>query len=61
MPATSPTPWLKKGGKLALNAVVYDLSDPMGKIFFNILATFTEFEVDLIRMRPARAWRSPEP
>jgi DNA invertase Pin-like site-specific DNA recombinase len=25
--------------------------DPMGKMFFNILATFAEFEVDLIRMR----------
>jgi len=23
----------------------------MGKLFFNILATFTEFEADLIRMR----------
>ena len=37
--------------KLALNATVYDPSDPMGKMFFNILATFAEFEVDLIRMR----------
>ena len=26
-------------------------TDPMGKMFFNILATFTEFEVDLLRMR----------
>ena len=25
--------------------------DPMGKMFFNILATFAEFESDLIRMR----------
>ena len=25
--------------------------DPMGKMFFNILATFAEFEVDLLRMR----------
>ena len=24
---------------------------PMGKLFFNILATFAEFEADLIRMR----------
>ena len=29
----------------------YDPSDPMGKMFFNILATFAEFESDLIRMR----------
>ena len=25
-------------------------TDPMGKMFFNILATFAEFEADLIRM-----------
>lgn len=37
--------------KLALGASVYDPSDPMGKMFFNILATFAEFESDLIRMR----------
>lgn len=41
----------KKGVKLALGASVYDPSDPMGKMFFNILATFAEFESDLIRMR----------
>ena len=40
-----------KGVKLALGASVYDPSDPMGKMFFNILATFAEFEADLIRMR----------
>ena len=37
--------------KLALGASVHDPSDPMGKMFFNILATFAEFESDLIRMR----------
>jgi DNA invertase Pin-like site-specific DNA recombinase len=41
----------KKGVKLALGASVYDPADPMGKMFFNILATFAEFESDLIRMR----------
>jgi len=30
---------------------VYDPTDPIGKMFFNILATFAEFEVDLLRMR----------
>ena len=40
-----------KGVKLALGASVYDPSDPMGKMFFNILATFAEFESDPIRMR----------
>ena len=41
----------KKGVKLALGATVHDPADPMGKMFFNILATFAEFEADLIRMR----------
>ena len=40
-----------RGVRLALGASVYDPADPMGKMFFNILATFAEFEVDLIRMR----------
>ncbi len=30
---------------------LYDPTDPMGKMFFNIVATFAEFESDLIRMR----------
>ena len=37
--------------KLALGRALYDPGDPMGKLFFNILATFAEFETDLIRMR----------
>jgi DNA invertase Pin-like site-specific DNA recombinase len=40
-----------RGVKLALGSSVYDPTDPMGKMFFNILATFAEFEADLIRMR----------
>src|SRR2546423_11517316 len=40
-----------RGVKLALGTSVYDPADPMGKMFFNILATFAEFEVDLLRMR----------
>lgn len=40
-----------RGVKLALGAATYDPSDPMGKMFFNVLATFAEFESDLIRMR----------
>ena len=40
-----------KGVRLALGAVVHDPTDPMGKMFFNILATFAEFEADLIRAR----------
>jgi hypothetical protein len=38
-------------GKLSLGGQVYDPADPMGKMFFNILATFAEFEIDLLRMR----------
>ena len=37
--------------KLALGRALYDPGDPTGKMFFNILATFAEFEADLIRMR----------
>lgn len=40
-----------RGIALSLGGSVYDPSDPMGKMFFNILATFAEFEVDLLRMR----------
>jgi DNA invertase Pin-like site-specific DNA recombinase len=42
---------IARGVKLALGASVYDPADPMGKMFFNILATFAEFEADLIRIR----------
>lgn len=41
----------QRGVKLALGNNVHDPADPMGKMFFNILATFAEFEADLIRMR----------
>ena len=42
---------MARGVKLALGSSVYDPTDPMGKMFFNILATFAEFEADLIRLR----------
>ena len=41
----------ERGVKLALGRALYDPDDPTGKMFFNILATFAEFEADLIRMR----------
>ena len=41
----------ERGVKLALGRALYDPGDPMGTMFFNILATFAEFEADLIRMR----------
>jgi DNA invertase Pin-like site-specific DNA recombinase len=40
-----------RGVRLSLGGNIYDPNDPMGKMFFNILATFAEFEVDLLRMR----------
>src|SRR5215216_6668831 len=40
-----------RGVRLSLGGTVYDPADPMGKMFFNILATFAEFEVDLLRLR----------
>ena len=41
----------EKGVKLSLSRTIHDPDDSMGKMFFNILATFAEFEADLIRMR----------
>jgi DNA invertase Pin-like site-specific DNA recombinase len=34
-----------RGINLSLSGQVYDPTDPMGKMFFNILATFAEFSV----------------
>ena len=41
--------------KLALGRALYDPDDQMGTMFFNILATFAEFEADLIRTREGMA------
>jgi DNA invertase Pin-like site-specific DNA recombinase len=40
-----------RGVRLSIGGTIYDPADPMGKMFFNILATFAEFELDLLRMR----------
>ena len=40
-----------RGVALALGRTVHDPTDPMGKMFFNVLATFAEFEADLVRLR----------
>ncbi len=37
--------------KLNLGGAVYDPTDPVGKLLFNVLAMVAEFETDLIRMR----------
>jgi DNA invertase Pin-like site-specific DNA recombinase len=39
------------GVRLSIGGTVYDPTDPMGKMFFDILTTFAEFEVDLLRLR----------
>ncbi|MGI8592712.1 MAG: recombinase family protein [Nakamurella sp.] len=36
---------------LSIGGSRYDPSDPMGRLFFNLLAVFAEFEVDLARAR----------
>ena len=50
-PAPSATPSPPAASGCSSGASVYDPADPMGKMFFNILATFAEFEVDLLRLR----------
>lgn len=42
---------MTRGARLALGRTLYDPADPIGKMFFNVLATFAEFESDLIRAR----------
>ncbi len=42
---------VERGVMLSLGGSLYDPNDPMGKMSFNILATFAEFEVDLLRLR----------
>jgi DNA invertase Pin-like site-specific DNA recombinase len=37
--------------RLQLGTTVYDPSDPMGRMFFNVLAAFAEFEADLLSLR----------
>ena len=41
----------QRGARLQLGATVHDPKDPMGKMFFNVLATFAEFEADLMSLR----------
>lgn len=41
----------EQGVTLRLGSSAYDPTDPLGKMMFNMLATFAEFEADLIRMR----------
>jgi len=38
--------------------MIYGPTDPMGKMFFSIPATFAELEVDLLRMCTREEWSS---
>jgi len=42
---------VERGVTLAIGSRRYNPADPMGKMFFNILATFAEIEADLLRLR----------
>src|ERR1039457_381819 len=42
---------ISRGARLQIGQAVYDPADPFGKMFFNILASFAAFEVDIIRLR----------
>lgn len=37
--------------RLSISGSIHDLTDPMGKLLFNVLAMISGFEADLIRMR----------
>ena len=50
-----------RGIKLSLGGQVYDPTDPMGKMFFNILATFAESRSICCGCAPAKEWPSPVP
>jgi len=41
----------ERGVTLQIGSSVHDPNDPMRMLFFNILATFAEFEADLIKLR----------
>lgn len=51
-----------RGINLSLGGQVYDPADPVGKMFFNILATLAEFaKSTCCASAPARAWPSRRP
>lgn len=41
----------ERGVSLSIGGQLYDQTKPMGKMFFDVLATVAEFEVDLLRTR----------
>src|SRR5664280_2736290 len=49
------------GVKLNIGGSVHDLTDPVGRLLYNVLGMIAEFESDLIRMRTREGMRSPKP
>jgi DNA invertase Pin-like site-specific DNA recombinase len=47
----------KRKVRLSLGASVYDPTDPIGRLLFNVLAMVAEFEADLIRSRTREGMR----
>ena len=43
--------------RLSLGGAVYDPTDPVGRLLFNVLAMVAEFEADLIRLRTREGMR----
>ena len=46
-----------KGVKLSIGGSIHDPGDPIGKMFFGMLALMAEFESDLIRSRTVEGMR----
>ena len=51
MPETSSPSSPPRGVKLNVGGSVHDPTDPIGRLFFNVLAMVAEFEADLARAR----------
>jgi hypothetical protein len=49
------------GIKLSLGGTIYDPADPVGKMFFNILATLLNSKSTCSGSVPAKAWPLPAP
>ena len=49
----------KKGVALNRGKAVYDPTDPVGRLLFNVLGMVAEFEIDSSVPAPGKAWRSP--
>ena len=47
----------KRKVRLSLGASIYDPTDPVGRLLFNVLAMVAEFEADLIRSRTREGMR----